>query len=62
MCCIGIGRHSPLGVIAKSQNLLQKSVHLFEPPTAYQAAYQQPTGSRFGGNAIFNGENRDSGA
>ena len=52
----------PLRAIAKNQNLLQKSVHLFEPPTAYQAAYQQPTGSRFGGDAMFNGENRDSGA
>jgi len=51
-----------LRAIAKNQNLLQKSVHLFDPPTAYQAAYQQPTGSRFGGDAMFNGENRDSGA
>ena len=52
----------PLRAIAKNQNLLQKTVHLFDPPTAYQAAYQQPTGSRFGGDALFNGENRDSGA
>jgi hypothetical protein len=52
----------PLRAIAKDQNLLQKTVHLFDPPTAYQAAYQQPTGSRFGGDALFNGENRDSGA
>ncbi len=52
----------PLRAIAKDQKLLQKTVHWFEPPTAYQAAYQQPTGSRFGGDAIFNGENRDSGA
>ena len=52
----------PLRALAKNQNLLQKTVHLFEPPTAYQAAYQQPTGSRFGGDAMFNGENRDSGA
>ena len=52
----------PLRALAKEQNLLQKTVHLFEPPTAYQAAYQQPTGSRFGGDALFNGENRKSGA
>ena len=52
----------PLRAIAKDQNVLQKTVHLFDPPTAYQAAYQQPTGSRFGGDALFNGENRDSGA
>lgn len=35
---------------------------LFTPPTAYQSAYQQPTGSRFGGDALYNGENRDYGA
>jgi len=35
---------------------------LFEVPVAYQAAYQQPTGSRFGGDALFNGENRKFGA
>ena len=52
----------PLRALAKEQNLLQKTVHLFESPTAYQAAYQQPTGSRFGGDALFNGENRKSGA
>ena len=52
----------PLRAIAKDQSLLQKTVHLFDPPTAYQAAYQQPTGSRFGGDALFNGENRNSGA
>jgi photosystem II stability/assembly factor-like uncharacterized protein len=37
-----------------------KSIHLFEPPTAYLARYQQPTGSRFGADAIFHGENRGS--
>ena len=52
----------PLRAIAKDQNILQKTVHLFDPPTAYQAAYQQPTGSRFGGDALYNGENRKSGA
>ena len=52
----------PLRAIAKDQSLLQNTLHVFEPPTAYQAAYQQPTGSRFGGDALFNGENRNSGA
>ena len=37
-------------------------LQLFDPPTAYQAAYQQPTGSRFGGDALYNGENRRFGA
>ena len=52
----------PLRAIAKNKNILTQKLQLFEPPTAYQAAYQQPTGSRFGGDALFNGENRDGGA
>ena len=52
----------PLRAIAKNKDILKEKIHLFTPPTAYQAAYQQPTGSRFGGDALFNGENRGSGA
>ena len=52
----------PLRAIAKDKDLLKEKIHLFTPPTAYQAAYQRPTGSRFGGDALFNGENRGSGA
>ena len=52
----------PLRAIAKNKDLLKEKIHLFTPPTAYQAAYQQPTGSRFGGDALFNGENRGGGA
>ena len=52
----------PLRAIAKDKDLLKEKIHLFTPPTAYQAAYQQPTGSRFGGDALFNGENRGGGA
>ena len=52
----------PLRTIAKNKDLLKEKIHLFTPPTAYQAAYQQPTGSRFGGDALFNGENRGGGA
>ncbi|OAB78249.1 WD40/YVTN/BNR-like repeat-containing protein [Cochleicola gelatinilyticus] len=52
----------PLRSIAKNQATLTSDIQLFEPPTAYQASYQQPTGSRFGADAIYNGENRDSGA
>ena len=51
----------PLRAMA-SGNVLDKKLQLFTPPTAYQAAYQQPTGSRFGGDALFNGENKKSGA
>ncbi|MCH7524308.1 MAG: hypothetical protein IIC74_04690 [Bacteroidetes bacterium] len=52
----------PLRAIAKNQNVLKQKLELFKPPTAYQVAYQQPTGSRFGGDALFNGENRGRGA
>lgn len=51
----------PLRDIANG-NITAKKLHLFEPPTAYQSAYQQPTGSRFGADAMYQGENRKSGA
>tara|TARA_B100000809_G_C15138822_1_gene531967 strand:+ start:4281 stop:7505 length:3225 start_codon:yes stop_codon:yes gene_type:complete len=53
---------NPLRTIAKDKNILSSEVLLFEAPTAYHAAYQQPTGSRFGADAIFNGENKEYGA
>ena len=43
-------------------NITTKKLALFSPPTAYQAARQQPTGSRFGADALYQGENRKSGA
>lgn len=52
----------PLRAIAKQKRLLNEKLTVFTPPTAYQAAYQQPTGSRFGGDALYNGENRPGGA
>ncbi len=52
----------PLRALAKNRSLPNNKLELFEPPTAYQAAYQQPTGSRFGGDALYNGENRSRGA
>ena len=52
----------PLRAIAKNRKTLTQNLQLFEPPTAYQAAYQQPTGSRFGGDAMYHGTNRKSGA
>lgn len=52
----------PLRALAKDKNILTKNIELFTPPTAYQVAYQQPTGSRFGADAMFNGTNRDRGA
>ncbi len=52
----------PLRALASDQTILSKDAKLFEPPTAYQAAYQQPTGSRFGADAMYNAENRKKGA
>ncbi|GAA4274859.1 hypothetical protein U6A24_12085 [Aquimarina gracilis] len=52
----------PLRALAKDNTILNQKLQLFEPPTAYQSAYQQPTGTRFGGDALYNGENRDYGA
>ena len=52
----------PLRALAKNKNILNNKLELFEPPMAYQAAYQQPTGSRFGGDALYNGENKSRGA
>lgn len=52
----------PLRAIAKDKSVLKSDIKVFSTPTAYQAAYQQPTGSRFGADAIYNGENREYGA
>ena len=52
----------PLREMAKNRSVMASNVKLFASPTAYQAAYQQPTGSRFGADAIYNGENRGRGA
>ena len=51
----------PLRALAKS-NSLSKKLHLFAPPIAYQASFIQPTGSRFGADALYQGENRKRGA
>lgn len=52
----------PLRALASDRSVLNREAALFTPPTAYQAAYQQPTGSRFGGDALYQGENKKSGA
>jgi len=51
----------PLRALAQDQSTIAKPLHLFEPPQGYQVAYQQPTGSRFGADALFQGQNRPSG-
>lgn len=52
----------PLRALAADKLILEKDAKLFTPPTAYQAAYQQPTGSRFGADGMYNAENRKEGA
>jgi len=52
----------PLRELAGDPQNILDPVRLFEAPTAYQAAYREPSGSRFGGDALFNGENRRYGA
>ncbi|WP_431135143.1 VPS10 domain-containing protein [Psychroserpens mesophilus] len=52
----------PLREMAKNKQIVNQKLELFTPPTAYQAAYQQPTGSRFGADAMYHGENRSNGA
>ncbi len=49
-------------IAAEGTSLMDRSLVLFEPPVAYQTLNQQPSGTRFGADAIFNGENRPSGA
>ena len=51
----------PLRALAKDNSIVAQALSLFDPPDGYQAAYQQPTGSRFGADALFQGENRPSG-
>ena len=51
----------PLRAMANG-NVTSQKLALFTPPTAYQSAYQQPTGSRFGADALYQGENRKRGA
>ena len=52
----------PLRALAKNKQIVNQKLELFTPPSAYQAALQQPTGSRFGADAMYHGENRDNGA
>ncbi len=52
----------PLRALAGDPKILEKEISLFDSPDAYLAAYQQPTGSRFGADALYNAENRKPGA
>ncbi|MEM8938890.1 MAG: hypothetical protein AAGC64_06050 [Bacteroidota bacterium] len=53
----------PLRELARNgTSALSKTLKVYDPPTAYAASNQQPKGSRFGGDALYNGENRPFGA
>ncbi len=53
----------PLRELAKNgAGELNKTLKVFEAPKAFINQIQQPLGTRFGGNAMFNGENRPRGA
>jgi photosystem II stability/assembly factor-like uncharacterized protein len=53
----------PLRAMAlEGTQVLDKTLHVFTPPDAFITQNQQPTGTRFGANAMFNGENRPRGA
>ncbi len=52
----------PIREMSKSANVAAKPVHIFTPPDAYLVSIQQPAGPRFDANAVFNGENRPTGA
>jgi len=53
----------PLRELAKNgAKELNKTLKVFKAPKAYINQIQQANGTRFGGNAIFNGENRKRGA
>ncbi len=52
----------PLRALAKEgAGVWNQKLKVFDPPTGYRTITQQPTGTRFGGNAMFNGENRKGG-
>jgi len=53
----------PLREMAKNGgSILKKKLHVFDPPVGYVSGNQEAKGSRFGGDALFNGENRHGGA
>jgi len=52
----------PLREQARNSAAISKTLKVYTPPTAVFAANQQPAGSRFGGDALFNGDNRPYGA
>jgi len=53
----------PLREIANTgKQVLDKKLHVFDPPEGYITMNQQATGTRFSANAIYTGDNRSRGA
>ena len=52
----------PLRAMAAQRSVMDQPLALFAPPTAYIANRQEAPGTRFGGDALYNGENRPFGA
>ncbi|MDF1518427.1 MAG: hypothetical protein P1P79_10825, partial [Lutibacter sp.] len=53
----------PFRAMAKEgKSILDKPLYLFTPPNAFITQNQEAAGTRFGANAIFNGENKPRGA
>ncbi|MBS1975902.1 MAG: hypothetical protein JST46_00930 [Bacteroidetes bacterium] len=49
-------------MVTEGTQVLGKQIHVFDAPDAYQVTFQDPAGVLFPGNAMFQGENRPSGA
>jgi len=53
----------PLRELARNSKKIEQTVSIYPPPVAYLTqAIQQASGTRFGADALFNGENRNFGA
>ena len=53
----------PLRELAKSgSSTLSKKLKVYDPPVGYIRSTQQAAGTRFGGDAMYNGKNRPGGA
>ncbi len=49
-------------IAAQGATAMNKTLDVYTPPVAYLASVQQPTGARFGADALYNGENKAGGA
>ena len=49
-------------MVKEGTQVLNKTIHLFDPPDSYEVVIQDPAGILFPGHAMFLGENRQNGA